>query len=163
MGRIQRAIMQTLVNRVAEKSQYDTNNISELHKGSVVFRDELEGIVNESASHFDNARRQTINLGRSPLDQKSQQVNTSGLLDIETEKWANQEHDELPNSDKYNSDKDDGSDLSEDGYVDRKCVILSKSEMEDDGSPTLKFPSNNDDSDRKKKQYKLAAKNKNQE
>ena len=49
MGRMQLAIMQTLVNRVAEKNLYDTNNINELHKGSVVFRDELEGIVNNSA------------------------------------------------------------------------------------------------------------------
>ena len=46
----------------------------------------------------------------------------------------------MQTSDKYNSDQenDNGSE-SEDGYFDRKRVILSKSEMES-GSPTLKFP-----------------------
>lgn len=50
MGKVQFAIMQNLVQKVAEANQYDTQKIEELHRGSIVFRDELQGIVSQSTN-----------------------------------------------------------------------------------------------------------------
>lgn len=57
LGRVQMMIMQNLVSTMAQKNQYDTQNISELHRGSVIFRDEIEDIVNNNTVHFEDMRR----------------------------------------------------------------------------------------------------------
>lgn len=66
-------------------------------------------------------------------------------MDIETDKWANQEDFEddleIPISDKgsEHDENDKDSDLSFEPDESRKRVVLSKSEAED-ASPNLKFP-----------------------
>ena len=34
--------MQSLVQKVAEKNKYDVDNLDDLHRGSVIFRDEID-------------------------------------------------------------------------------------------------------------------------
>ena len=57
MGGLQQAIMMSLVQNVVEKNQYNTDNLRDLHRGSVVFRDELADIVVQSTTQFEELRR----------------------------------------------------------------------------------------------------------
>lgn len=144
MGKVQFAIMQNLVNKMAEATDYDTSKIEELHRGSVVFREDLQGIVNSSV----NIRnRQSEIAFQTPMGQ-ARKTNIPNQLDIDADKWAEEDFEddlEIPISDK-NSDHDENdkdSDLSFEPDESRKRVVLSKSEMEI-GSPTLKFPTQED-------------------
>lgn len=112
MGKVQYAIMQNLVHKMAEANQYDMEKIDELHRGSVVFRDELQGIMNSSV----NIRnRQSEFAFMSPM--QNRRTNIPSKLDAETDKWAHQEEQEdeldIPISDKgSDQDNDKDSDLS---------------------------------------------------
>jgi hypothetical protein len=66
MGGLQQAIMMSLVQNVVEKNQYNTDNLRDLHRGSVVFRDELADIVVQSTTQFEEMRRQTISMDKAP-------------------------------------------------------------------------------------------------
>jgi hypothetical protein len=106
---------------MAENNQYDANNINDLHRGSVVFREELTGIVNHRATFQEMKSNTAPRLAPS-----------RSKLDKETDKWANQAEydDEIEAVSDHDNDKD--SDLSFDGMEDRKKVVLSHSDLDKD-------------------------------
>ena len=120
LGRVQFAIMQSLVQKMAENNQYDANNINELHRGSVVFREELTGIVNHRTTFQERVVSAAPRIARN-----------QSTLDKETEKWANQaEYDDEVEPALSDHDNDKDSDLSFDGLEDRKKVVLSHSDVD---------------------------------
>ena len=74
---------------------------------------------------------------------QARRTNIPNKLDIETEKWAQEDHEdelEIPISDKgSDQDNDKDSDLSFEPDDSRKRVVLSQSEL-NTGSPNLRFP-----------------------
>ena len=44
LSNIKKFVLQSVINKMAEKVDYDMENINELHRGSVVFREELGNI-----------------------------------------------------------------------------------------------------------------------
>jgi hypothetical protein len=59
MGRVQFAVFKNLVEKVAEKNDFNIERLTNLHRGSVVFGNELEDIVKDSTVHFKKMRKQT--------------------------------------------------------------------------------------------------------
>lgn len=97
-----------------------------MHRGSVVFRDELKGMVNNRSTF--NEIKLTNKAG--------QRTRNNSKLDKETDKWANQgeyddEEDDRVASDNEN-DMDGNSDLSFEGFDDRKRVVTSHSDLDKD-------------------------------
>ena len=124
MGRVQYAIMQNLVRNMAENNQFDANNLNELHRGSVVFREELTGIVNNRSTF------QELQRTKKPV----LKITNNSKLDKETEKWAKQSEydDEIDHVSDHDNDNDKDSDLSMDGFDDRKRVVTSHSDLDKD-------------------------------
>ena len=138
MGRVQFAIMQNLVQKMAENNMYDANNINELHRGSVVFREELTGIVN----HRTTFQEKLLSSKAPP------KARPNSKLDKETELWANQaEYDDEVEHVMSDHDNDKDSDLSFDGCDDRKKVVTSHSDLDKEspkerGSQSFAFDNN---------------------
>lgn len=96
-----------------------------MHRGSVVFREEITGMVNNRTTF------QEIKLN----NKAAPRTRNNSKLDKETDKWANQgdydDEDDRAGSDNDN-DGDGNSDLSFDGYDDRKRVVTSHSDLDKD-------------------------------
>lgn len=49
-------VMQSIVNQAAAKISYNTQNLGDFRRGSVVFNNELEGIMTDQNDHYDFMR-----------------------------------------------------------------------------------------------------------
>jgi hypothetical protein len=60
MGGIQKYVIQSLIQSVAVKNDYDTSKHSKFQRQSVVFGSEFENIQNDYTEHFTDMRRKTL-------------------------------------------------------------------------------------------------------